>query len=291
MTRKENALAYMRCLPCECPPEPWEINVMMGSDLVHILNIPVCERPMSGSGYDIFGVHWSATEGVSHYTQGQDPVYDDIEDWASQVRFPNIEKFEWDKLAAENATIDRENTITGVVMYNGPFERTTMLTSFEDCLCNLMIDPESFSDLIGAIADYKIALIHKIAEVANPDFYLLHDDWGTARAPFMRPELWREVIKPHTKRIYDAILSHGGIVMQHSCGVVEPFIPDMIEMGAHGWDGQTQCNDYPKLKELYGDRFLILEKAMKPLKEGETAEPPKLTEWPAYQEYPEFLFE
>ena len=81
--------------------------------------------------------------------------------------------------------MNREEKVVNVVMYNGPFERSTMLTSFEDCLVNMMVSPEDFKDLIDAIADYKIALIHKIWECAQPDVYLIHDDWGTMKNTFM----------------------------------------------------------------------------------------------------------
>ncbi len=291
MTLKEQALAWLRHEPgAEAPPSGM-VELMMGSELVKILGVPVRERPMHGSGYDIFGVHWSATDGISHRTPGQKPVYDDIEDWREQVRFPNVDKFEWDQLKTDAEKVDREKHLVSVVLYTGPFERATELTTMEDCLVNLMIDPESFSELIGAIADYKIQVIEKTWEAAQPDIFLIHDDWGTMKSTFMNPDLWREVIKPHTQRIYDAIHAHGAIVAQHSCGAITPLVEDMIEMGADAWDGQEECNDLPALREKYGDKLAILEKA--PMPDYADAEMPPMPgeEYPAYEEYPEFLFD
>ena len=291
MTEKENALHFLRHEAYDHKPDPVQLCLMGSSDLVTTLDIPVCERPMFGSGYDVFGVHWSATNGFSHYTVGQKPVYDDIEDWRSQVRFPNIEKFDWDALRADAAAVDRSRRIVNVVLYTGPFERATELTSFEDCLVNLITDPEDFSDLLGAIADYKIALIEKIGECARPDVYLFHDDWGTARSTFMNPELWRQVVKPHIRRIYDAIHAQGAIAAQHSCGAIAPLVGDMVEMGADAWDGQEECNDFPALRRQYGDRLVFLEKA--PLPSGPDAALPPLPspKYGAYEQYPAFLFE
>lgn len=48
----------------------------------------ICERPMSGTGYDAFSVHW--TNG--HYTVGQEPIFDELEDWQEQLRIPDVEK-------------------------------------------------------------------------------------------------------------------------------------------------------------------------------------------------------
>lgn len=290
MTLKEQALAWLHHEPGVEAPPAGLVELMMGSELVKILGVPVRERPMHGSGYDIFGVHWSGTEGISHRTPGQKPIYDDIEDWKEQVRFPNVDKFEWDQLKAEAEKIDREKHLVSVVLYTGPFERATELTTMEDCLVNLMIDPENFSELIGAIADYKIQVIDKTWEAAHPDVYLIHDDWGTMKSTFMNPDLWREVIKPHTQRIYDAIHAHGAIVAQHSCGAIGPLVGDMVEMGADAWDGQPECNDYPALKAQYGDKLIFLEKA--PMPDYADAEMPPMPgeEYAAYPEYPEFLF-
>lgn len=295
MTRKENMLRYLHHLPCDQIPDDGEIMLMGSTDLITTLDVPVCERPLIGSGYDVFGVHWTAGGDAPHYTQGQEPRYEDIEDWRSEVKFPNIEKFDWAQLKADAEKVDRENKIVNVVMYNGPFERTTMLTSFEDCLVNLMISPEDYADLIGAIADYKIALIHKIHEAAQPDVYLIHDDWGTMKNTFMSPEMWREIIKPHTQRIYDAIHSHGAVVAQHSCGAITPLVPDMVEMGADVWDGEADCNDLPALKKQYEGKLVIplkLPHAMM-LAAGEISEMPPLpgAKYGGYEEFPEFLFD
>ena len=290
MTEKENLLHYLRFEPCEHEPAPEQLDFMAGGELVKVLDIPVRERPLHGSGYDVFGVHWSATADVSHYTTDQKPVYDDIEDWQSQVRFPDIEKFEWDQLRADAATVDRSRQLVNVVMYCGPFERTTMLTSMEDCLVNLMLDSESFADLIGAITDYKISLVEKIWDCAQPDVYLLHDDWGTAKSTFMRPELWREVIKPHTARLYNAIHAHGALILQHSCGAIGPLVGDMVELGANLWDGQPECNDFSALRAQYGDRLHILEKPPRRAMAGAVKPPMPNEKYGGYAEYPEFLF-
>lgn len=294
MTKKENMLRFLHHLPCDEATDPASIVLMGNTDVIETLDIPVCERPLVGSGYDVFGVHWTAAGDAPHYTPGQEPIYDDIEDWRSQVRFPNIEKFDWEALKADAAKVNRDEKIVNVVMYNGPFERTTMLTSFEDCLVNMMVSPEDYKDLIDAIADYKIALIHKIWECAQPDVYLIHDDWGTMKNTFMSPDMWRELIKPATQRIYDAIHSHGAVVAQHSCGAIGPLVPDMVEMGADFWDGQSDCNDLETLNKEYGDKMIIPIKAsfaemmadMDPTMMG----PLPGAKYGGYEEYPEFLY-
>lgn len=292
MSRRTLVWRYLNHLPCAETPTPLEVQMMDASPVIKTLDIPVCERPLGGTGYDVFGVHWTHAPQASHYTPGQSPRYDDITCWRDQVRFPDLDRFSWDELRREAAEFDRENHLMAVVLFTGPFERATTLTSFEDCLVDLITEPEEFSELIGAIADYKIALIHRIWDCAQPDIFYLHDDWGTTKSTFMSPELWRQVIKPHTQRIYDAIHAHGALVVQHSCGRVESLIGDMVEMGADAWDGQNECNDMDALRACYGDRIVILDK---PTREeimaacGGQLRLPNQSCLP-FPEFPDFLF-
>lgn len=260
------------------------------------LSLPVCERPMHGSGYDVFGVHWTDAQPASHYTPGQEPIYHDIEDWRSEVRLPRADRFSWDELKRQAEALDRREKLVAATLFTGPFERATCLTRFEDCLVNALLAPEDFGDLIGAIADYKISLIEHIWEAARPDVINLHDDWGTSNSTFMSVELWRETIKPHTKRMYDAVHRHGMLVCQHSCGAVEPLVGDMVEMGCDAWEAQGDCNDIPALTARYGARLRIL--VGPPPKPGQAVpdmpegiDPADLAKpAPAYPSVPEFLY-
>lgn len=91
----------------------------------------------------------------------------------------------------------------------GPFERATTLTSYTDCMMNPGEDPELFAEMIGALADYRIAVLRKLHECSGLNSVLLHDDWGISKAMLMSPTCWRQVIKPHTQRIYDACKEMG----------------------------------------------------------------------------------
>ena len=84
-----------------------------------------------------------------------------------------------------------------------------------------------------------------------------HDDYGTNDGMFMSPDTWRELIKPELKRIVDACHECGVIYQHHSCGYIEPIVPDFVEIGVDAVDTfQASCNPNVKaLKEQYGDRL------------------------------------
>ena len=306
MTDKQKILNCLRHLPYEGETPVMFFTMNPGMFGIKNIELPVNERGMGSTGYDVFGVHWTAAAQASHYTLDQQPRYSDIESWRDELKIPNVEKLDWSTFIKESEEIDRDQYVVTLTSYMGPFERATSLTSFEDCLVNLISEPEEFSDLIGAIADYKIALLTKAISIAKPDVVNIHDDWGTANSTFMNPDLWREVIKPHIKRIYDCVIENGAIVVQHSCGKIGPLVGDIVEMGASAWEAQTDCNDIPALKAQYGDKLCILgglggeegeafggPPAEAPADAPAMAEKPPLPpeQYPAYPEFPSYLFD
>lgn len=221
------------------------------------LAIPVCERPQDESGYDVFSVHWTITDNGCHYTIGQEPIIKDYTNWQNELRIPNIERLDWSQYDRDAAEADRDEYLVGGILLMGPFERTTALTAFDDCLAAYMLEPESVYEVVGAIADYKIKLIRHMHSISKLDILTLHDDWGTSRSLFLSPETWNEIIRPHTKRIYDAALELGIFISQHTCGCVTPLIPEIIKLGAVTGEFQGDHVDDKAVRAEFGDSFYI----------------------------------
>lgn len=293
MTNKENILAWLRREEYDFEPDISFTGAGMSPDL-HELDVPVCERPMEKSGYDVFSVHWTAAVSGCHWTQGQDVIIKDILNWRNEVKFPKVERFDWDSLAEQAKYIDRKNKVVCFATMMGCFERTTTLSTFTDCLTNTITETGEYAALINAIADYKIAVINKAADVAAPEVICYHDDWGTMRSPFMSHELWRETLFPATKRIFDAAKTRGILVCLHSCGNVSSLLPDMIELGVDIWEGQAACNDLPKLYDQYNDKLRVSLFATKPKPAPSDDGPPQSPFQGAYvtpyAQKPEFLW-
>ena len=114
-----------------------------------------------------------------------------------------------------------------------------------------MEDPEAFGELVGAIADYKIEIVKRAYDAARPEVFMFHDDWGTSVSTFFAPDTWRELFKPHVKRICDAILDRGMVCGLHSCGAISPLIGDVVDMGISFWEAQGECNDLDALRAQY----------------------------------------
>jgi hypothetical protein len=61
--------------------------------------------------------------------------------------------------------------------------------------------------------------------------YLLISDLGSQRGPLISLPMFREFVAPYLKEMIDCIHGLNGQVLFHSCGLIRPFIPELIELG------------------------------------------------------------
>jgi uroporphyrinogen decarboxylase len=91
------------------------------------------------------------------------------------------------------------------------------------------------------------------------DIHFTADDLSGQTGPLISPALYRRLIKPRWARIIQTIKAHTHAkILYHSCGAIDAFIPDLIEIGvdiinpvqisARGMDSAT-------LKKKYGKRL------------------------------------
>ncbi len=252
MTPKERVLTfYKHKIPDELPTDDG-VHIIYDANGYH-------ERPpFIKSGKDWFGVDWIYEDSIGALAPDpyQEPILEDICDWREKVVFPDLEKWDWSQ--AENSdnlkSINRDEKVLILMLLNGPFERLHLLLGFENALCALLTDPEEVKDFFEEFTKWKCLLIEKIKEYYNPDVLMFHDDWGTQNNMFFSPEVWRELIKPYMKTMIEKTHELGMIFELHSCGFIEPIVPEFVEIGIDSWQGQ-EINNIPKLKELTNNKL------------------------------------
>ena len=248
MIAKENLLRVIRHDNPQWVPDDMENTIW--------ITPPIVERPKT-AGYDGFDVHWSyeaGAEGGTYATINGNPIKD-IQCWKEQINIPDVSALDWSDVEAQVRAIDRDESLMMGFVEMGLFERSYLLLGMEEALIAYLTAPKEMSALIGAIADYKIALIDSFHEHVDLDMIWYGDDWGTQDRLFLPPTVWRKIIKPHTQRIYDCIKGHNLIVNQHSCGKIDAIFGDMVEIGADMWNPCQPCNDLARLKREYGKQI------------------------------------
>ena len=86
-------------------------------------------------------------------------------------------------------------------MEMGLFERSYLLLGMEEALISYITQPELMSELLGALADIRIAELQRFDDECDLDMLWYGDDWGTQTNLFLPSGTWRQIIKPHTQRI------------------------------------------------------------------------------------------
>ncbi len=251
MTPKENKLRAIRRQSPQWVPTNAEALVRIWP--------PIVERPEQ-PGFDAFGVRWAMEEGAEGgtYPAVGGHTVTDISKWRSQIHLPDVDSLDWSGVRDQVAAVDREQVILEGFTEMGLFERSYLLLGMEEALMAYMTATDEMEAMIAAIADYKIRLIERFCDEAPLDTMWYGDDWGTQNGLFIPPEIWRRVIKPHTRRIYDCLHRRGVMVNQHSCGCIEAVFGDMVEIGADMWNPCQPCNDLAMLKRNFGRRITFI---------------------------------
>ena len=254
ITPKEN---YLRVLRHE-RPEWLPHNREDRNFYVPLMGI---ERwPGTGSGRDGFGVEWTfdAGSGAPMPTAGK-ILMDDVTKWREQVRFPDLDSYDWVGTAAEALKIRDPDKLTSCMIVNGMFERLHACMGMEEAMIALLEEPEACREFANAVADHKIAMMERCRTYFKADLINMHDDYGSNQGPLMSLETWRYIFKPGLKRIVEACHEMGMFYQHHSCGFIEPFVEDLVEIGVDAIDTWQVCNRNMRvIKDRFQDRLTFV---------------------------------
>jgi len=219
---------------------------------------PLITEDYSGTGF--FGIEWEYIEsaggamekpGVRRLT--------DVCDWEKELVFPDLDALDWEaSKKANEAWFERDDRLLEIRMLCGFWERLMSLVGVETAAMALIDDDEKecVKGLFDALCNFYDKLIDKYKTYYNPDIILMHDDWGTQRAPFFSPDTTREMLLPYMKQLVESCHKRGIKFELHSCGFNESNVSVMLESGVDIWTGQ-QMNDTKKLIEQYGDKMVF----------------------------------
>ncbi len=134
---------------------------------------------------------------------------------------------------------------------------------FEDWMVTLGSEPAYVERLYRKLVDVWIENLEAFHGVVGDRIQILQiaDDFGTQRAPFLSPRLFRALVMPAYKRGLDWVHQNTSWkVMLHSDGALVPLLPSIIEMGVDILNPvQTSAAGMsaPRLKAEFGSRLVF----------------------------------
>jgi len=128
-------------------------------------------------------------------------------------------------------TTDYTLVLSGI---GGILERAELLRGWDTFMMDLVTNKKFACFLLDKLLEVNIKILEKILPVVEGYVHVIYvnDDLGTQTGPQLSLQLYRELIRPRHKKLYEYIKDHSSAyLLLHSCGSVYEFIPDFIEMG------------------------------------------------------------
>jgi len=120
-------------------------------------------------------------------------------------------------------------------------------------------NPTFIHTVMDEYTKVNIEIIKRLSE-AGVDIVTFGDDLGYKENQFFSQKVFQEFILPYHKRIYETCRKRGILVVLHSCGKVDPFLPDLVDAGLTCIQSleATAGVDLIGLKKSLGDRLCFM---------------------------------
>jgi uroporphyrinogen decarboxylase len=207
------------------------------------------------------GDHTSIYREVIDFPLNSARSVDEIRDYS---KWPSPDWFDYDCVAGQVAEARRTGKV--VVFMGDRMNRCAQLKpamyvrGIDQILLDLALAPDIAEYIFQRITAFYLEYARRTFEAAGGgiDVFMMGDDFGTQKGPFMSPEMWRRFLRPGFKAFIDLGRRYGSKVAHHSCGSIKPIIPDLIDCGLdilNPIQPDVDDMDRKELKRRFGDRL------------------------------------
>jgi uroporphyrinogen decarboxylase len=263
MTSKERVHLTLQRKPVDRVPVFMWYHPRTTRRLAKILEIPAA-YVSPAMGDDIRQAWVSnnhAMEGIVHERDGESHVDDWQIEWTRSNGFNQISKYPLEgadegRLLGYEFPFDRVDSLVdlmkplmelkddyfiGCDVSPCVFEMYWRLCGMEKTLTEMALAPDLTQEMLKRCTEFSIELSERACERFDLDWLWLGDDAAGQQSMLMRPQTWRQMVKPLLKQNADVGKRHGIYVAFHSCGAIRPIIEDLIEIGVDVLN-PIQCN-------------------------------------------------
>ncbi len=209
-----------------------------------------------------FGVTMKQWKHAASTPQFLDFTIVDPDTWkkAKERITPSDDRIDWAGLRKNyKAWRERGDWIQGLLWFG--FDITHSWTvGTERVLFALIEDPEWLMDIFGHMLEVNLALLDRVWDAGYTfDSVFWFDDMGYKHNQFFSLRMYRDVLKPFHQRAIDWAHAKGIQAHLHSCGDVNPFVPELIQMGLDVLNPlEVKAGMDPiQLKQAYGKDLVL----------------------------------
>lgn len=188
--------------------------------------------------YIVYTTAWGATQ-KEWKCQDSTPEFldftvTDSDKWldAKERMTPTKDRIPWEHLKANYAKWRKEGYWIKAGLWFGFDVTHSWTVGTERFLMALVENPDWCVDMFNHFLDMDIALFDMIWDAGYEfDCITWPDDMGYKHNQFFSVNMYRELLKPVQKRAIEWAHSKGVKTHLHSCGDINPFIPELIDIG------------------------------------------------------------
>ncbi|GAG22521.1 unnamed protein product, partial [marine sediment metagenome] len=151
---------------------------------------------------------------------------------AKERMTPTRDRVHWDYLEANYETWRREGRWLQGELWFGFDVSHSWMVGTERVLIAMVEEPDWCVDMFNHMLDLDLALLEMAWDAGYEfDCVTWPDDMGYKHNQFFSMRMYRDLLKPVQKRAIEWAHARGVKAELHSCGDVNPFIPELIEIG------------------------------------------------------------
>jgi len=121
-------------------------------------------------------------------------------------------------------------------------------------------DPQFVEDMMVHMEYFSIQIVERVLKDIQVDFAFFWEDMAWKGGSMISPEMFREFMMPHYKRVTSLLRSQGvDIIMVDSDGDINELIPLWIESGVNGmWPLEVQAGvDAVEIRKKFGKECIL----------------------------------
>jgi len=138
----------------------------------------------------------------------------------------------------------------------GIYERSYHILGWNELMTYIASEPSIVEEVFDKVLDYKIKIAKKTVDIG---FKMGHagDDLGTQNGGFFSDKMFKALILPRLKKLFEVFKNAHIPIMMHSCGNISQYIPDLIDIGLDILEPCQPCMDLSFLKKEYGNDLIF----------------------------------
>jgi len=216
--------------------------------------------------YKIYTTKWGATL-KSWKLEDSTPEFIDFtitdpDKWAKakERMVPSRDRINWDYLKKNYKRWREEGYWIQAELWFGFDVSHSWVVGTERFLIALVEDPEWCVDMFNHFLNVNLALLDMVWDEGYTfDSVRWPDDMGYKHSQFFSVNMYKELLKPVHKRAVDWAHAKGIKAHLHSCGDINPFIPELIDIGIDCLNPlEVKAGMDPvKIKKKYGKDLVL----------------------------------